>query len=252
MYSNRKMHILSQSIMIVALIRLGTAMLGSALRLIFRKTLILTPDMLDGILWKLQFPFAVFKILTVAFVFYFAWRRLQRYTNMMDHGEMEEVRRLQEEYLGEDHSTLSMESIGQLLQIWAVIFTGAEAVSFVTAIFYRRLTAGLMVLYWDRMQYGTFVSVYNMSHGFKYLVMMTAILLGVVVTGIFLNDHYLSAVSAGIGVLFLLAFGVFQMQTVSLPGREIGIVWTSVIFHLTETLGLFLLSVYLSRKYNGL
>ena len=99
---------------------------------------------------------------------------------------------------------------------------------------------------------GTFVMLYNMTHGFKYIEMLCAILLGVVMTGIFLSDPYLRIASLVILVLFMLAFGVFQMQTVSLMGRSVGIVWTSLIYHATETLGLFLLSLYLSRKYRGL
>ena len=37
-----------------------------------------------------------------------------------------------------------------------------------------------------------------------------------------------------------------------LSGQMVGIVWTSIIYHLTETVGLFLLAVYLSRRYRGL
>ena len=51
---------------------------------------------------------------------------------------------------------------------------------------------------------------------------------------------------------YLLAFGLFQMQTVSLMGREIGIVWTSIIYHITETAGLLILSLYLTKRYKGL
>ncbi|MCR5475182.1 MAG: hypothetical protein K6F28_08285, partial [Lachnospiraceae bacterium] len=66
------------------------------------------------------------------------------------------------------------------------------------------------------------------------------------------HDHYLKVAAVLITVLFLVSFGIFQMQTIELPGRQIGIVWTSVIYHLTETIGLFLMSVYLVKKYRGL
>ena len=99
---------------------------------------------------------------------------------------------------------------------------------------------------------GTFVMLYNMTHGFKYLEILSAILLGVVMTGIFLNDRFLKLSSMAILLVFLISFSALQMQTVYLMGREIGIVWTSLIYHVTETLGLFLLSLYLSKHYKGL
>jgi hypothetical protein len=97
-----------------------------------------------------------------------------------------------------------------------------------------------------------FVVIYNMTHGFKYLEMLSAILLGVVITGIFLNDRFLKVASMAILLFFLLSFGVLQMQTISFFGREIGIVWTSTIHHVTETLGLVFLSLYLSKRFKGL
>jgi hypothetical protein len=99
---------------------------------------------------------------------------------------------------------------------------------------------------------GTFVMLYNMTHGFKYLEILAAILLGVVMTGIFLNDRYLKLASLVILTLFLISFAVMQMQTVYLMGREVGIVWTSIIYHLTETLGIIFLSGYLNIRYKGL
>jgi hypothetical protein len=71
-------------------------------------------------------------------------------------------------------------------------------------------------------------------------------------TAIFLRDRRLGIAVLMIAVLFLLAFGILQMQTITFTGREIGIVWTSVIFHLTETVGLFGFSVYLAKHYKGL
>ena len=53
-------------------------------------------------------------------------------------------------------------------------------------------------------------------------------------------------------LLFLISFAVIQMQTVYLMGREIGIVWTSIIYHFTETLGIIFLSLYLNKRYKGL
>ena len=160
--------------------------------------------------------------------------------------------RLQEEYLREGHSALTSDTMAQLLQLWAVILVGAETIYLVSSAIYRMLVEELTQLFLNGIPYESYISIYNMSHGFKYLEMLTAILLGVIMTGIFLGDNLLKAVAAVIAVVFLLAFGIMDMNTVALPGRVVGIVWTSVIFHLTETLGLSLLALYLSRKYNGL
>jgi hypothetical protein len=161
---------------------------------------------------------------------------------------------LQKEVFGENIASLSVESVNRLLQLWAVIFVGAELIYVFTSIMYRRFIGMLMdaLSQGEAMSDGTFVMLYNMTHGFKYLEILSAILLGVVVTGIFLNDRILKISSLAILLLFLLCFGAMQMQTVYLMGREVGIVWTSLIYHATETLGLFLLSLYLTIKYKGL
>lgn len=112
-----------------------------------------------------------------------------------------------------------------------------------TSIMYRRFIGMLMdaLSGSSSLTDGTFVMLYNMTHGFKYLEMLSAILLGVVMTGIFLNDRAMKLSSFAILALFLISFAVLQMQTVNLMGREVGIVWTSIIYHITETVGLVLL-----------
>ena len=136
----------------------------------------------------------------------------------------------------------------------AVIFICAELIYDFTSIMYRRFIAILMSLFESdsSLTDSTFILLYNMTHGFKYLEILVAILLGVVMTGIFLNDKFLKLASLVVLILFLLSFSILQMQTVNLLGREIGIVWTSIIYHFTETLGLILLSAYLSKRYKGL
>ena len=47
---------------------------------------------------------------------------------------------------------------------------------------------------------------------------------------------------------FVLAFAVMQMNTITLAGRTMGIVWTSVIFHALQTIGLFSIALYLRNK----
>ena len=95
------------------------------------------------------------------------------------------------------------------------------------------------------------VALYNGTHGFKYIGMFIAIILGILVTGIFLKDRFLWIFSAALTGIFMIAFVTLQMGTITIAGRDYGIVWTAVIFHLVQTIGILLLSVYLRRRYQG-
>lgn len=252
MYFSKKTHLLSYAIMLSALIRLSGAVAESAVRFLIRKRSGLLPDMLDTVLWRVQEAGSVLQIILIVLVFFYTWKKLSRLMGLIDEDDHAELGRLQEEVLGEHLSTLSVRDIIKLIQIWAVVLVGGECVYCFTSLIYRRFTYELMLVSMSGAEYTSFVSIYNMTHGFKYLEMMTALLFGVIVTAVFLDDRFLRIVSLMLAVLFLLAFGVFQMFTLSFSGREIGIVWTSVIFHFTETVGLFVFSVYLSRHYRGL
>ena len=238
--------------MAAALIRLCTSSLEGLFRFFLKKGNDLSPDMMDEVIWKYQLAGSVFKIIAIAIVFLFAWNKLKKYKKVVDEDDRYEMGKLQEEYFGNKLSSLTADAIGQLLQVWAVILIGAECVYTVSTVIYRRFTTELMLLVVTGAQYSSFVTLYNLSHGFKYIEMLTAILLGFFMTGIFLNDRRIMIVTTAIAGVFLLTFGIVQMHTVLLPGREVVIVWTSVIFHLTETVGLFIFSVYLARKYRGL
>lgn len=254
MYINMKKHILSNAIMMVALFRIVAAVLEGFFRFIIRKNSALTPDMTDSYLWNVQLGISFLQILVSTTIFYMAWKKLNHYMKLVPINDQKEMGDLQKEFLGKNIASLSVSSISRLLQLWAVIFVGAELIYDFTSIMYRRFIAVLMeaLSTGTGLSDGTFIMLYNMTHGFKYLEILTAILLGVVMTGIFLNDRFLKGLCLAILLLFLLAFSLFQMQTVSLMGRNIGIVWTSIIYHVTETLGLVLFSFYLSTRYKGL
>ncbi len=252
MYFSKRTHLLSYAIMASAVIRLLGAVSESFVRMLVRNSIAIAPDMMDSTLWKVQIICSFIQIILMSLAFMYSWRKLQKLKGVICEEDRDELGRLQEEFLGEHLSSLSALAVGQLIQIWAVIMVGAECIYFVVSMTYRQFTSELMLLAMGGANYTSFVSVYNMTHGFKYLEILTAILLGVIMTGIFLNDRYLKAVALIIAVCFLLAFSFFQMQTIVLSGKYIGIVWTSVIFHFTETIGMFILSLYLSKHYRGL
>ena len=252
MYFSRRMHLLSYCIMASALIQLAGSMIEGVIRMAVNRSGSFAPDMADIFLWRVQVGVTITQILAIAAVFFLSLKKLVRLKSVIEDDDYQEMGRLQEEFFEDRLSSLSADAIGQLLQIWAVILTGAECIYCVSSMIYRRFTIELMLALAGGAAQGSFVSIYNLTHGFKYLEMMTAILLGVVMTAIFLKDRFLRMVAVAVAVLFLFSFGVFQMQTISLPSGEVGIVWTSVIFHLTETIGLFSLSLYLSKHYRGL
>ncbi|MCR5402645.1 MAG: hypothetical protein K6E91_02365 [Butyrivibrio sp.] len=255
MYINIKKHILSSAILKAALVKIIAAMLEGIARIIIKKSNLTSPDMMDSVLWNFQLLNSVLQIVIIALIFLFALNKLAHYMNVIPKEDQDEFGSLQREYLGKNNlASLSVTAVNNLLELWAVIFIGAELIYDFTSIMYRRFIGMLMDALSGStgMTDGSFVMLYNMTHGFKYLEILAAILLGVVMTGIFLNDKYLKFASLGVLVVFLLAFGVLQMQTVFLMGREVGIVWTSIIYHFTETIGLVLLSFYLSKRYRGL
>ena len=254
MYISVNKHILSNSILKVALVKVVAALCEGLARFILQKINATQPDMLDIVLWRFQLFISVIQIIVIAVIFYFSWSKLKHYMNLIPKEDQQAIGDLQKEFFGNNIASLSVSSVNRLLQLWAVIFIGAELIYDFTSIMYRRFIGMLMdaLSEGSAMTDGTFVMIYNMTHGFKYLEILAAILLGVVMTGIFLNDRFLKLASLFILLLFLLSFAVFQMQTVYLMGRAVGIVWTSIIYHATETIGLICLSLYLSKAYKGL
>ena len=255
MYINVKKHILSNAILMVAVTKIIAALCEGAMRFFFQRASTTSPDMLDIMLWHAQLGISFVQIAITAVIFYTTWRKLSHYMSLVPVDDQQGMADLQKEYLGKNRlASLSVSSVNRLLQLWAVIFIGAELIYLFTSIMYRRFIGMLMDALSEGtgMSDGTFVMLYNMTHGFKYLEILAAILLGVVMTGIFLSDRYLKLASLVILVLFLGSFALFQMQTVNLMGREIGLVWTSIIYHTTETVGLICLSLYLSKRYRGL
>ncbi len=254
MYINVKKHILSNAILMVAVSKIIAALCEGASRVILKKSDVATPDMLDIYLWHIQLGISAIQIIVTVAIFYFSWKKLNHYMELVPKDDQQAIGELQRQFLGKKNASLSVSSVNRLLQLWAVIFVGAELIYDFTSIMYRRFIAILMdaLSSGTGMSDGTFIMLYNMTHGFKYLEILAAILLGVVMTAIFLNDRYLKITSLVILILFLISFGVLQMQTFNLMGREVGIVWTSIIYHATETLGLVILSIYLSKAYKGL
>jgi len=254
MYINSRIHILSGAIMKTAALKITAALFEGIVRLIIKKETTLSPDMIDTVLWRFQLMISALQIILFFILFFHSWKKLSRYINLIPEDDRKALGDLQEEFFGENISSLSVSQVNSLLELWAVIFTGGELLYCFTSMMYRKFTALMMLALFNgsTLSGNIFVMLYNMSHGFKYIEILSSILLGVFITGIFLKDRMLKLSSLSILFLFLLSFGLFEMQTVNIMGRDIGLVWSSVIYHFSETLGLLLLSLYLSKHYKGL
>ncbi len=252
MYFGVKKRILSNALMISALISFGSGILSTLVRFAVRKSGSFSADMLNSFLWKLQLAFSVIQVGFTTAVFIYYWRRVRHYMAVIPAEERRVMGMLQEEYLGSDISALDAEDVSKLLEIWGVILIGAQVVYQISSTLYRRFIEQISVLMRTGFDgYNLYMSIYNSTHGFKYLGMMIAIILGITITGIFLSDRYLKACGVVLSCLFLFVFAVINSNTFSFFGMSIGVVWTSVLFHIVDMAGIILLALYLRKRYPG-
>ena len=149
MYFNNKKHILSNVLMAAAAINVVSAMLGGLMRVVVNNNISLTPDMADGILWKVQIVLSIIQLVLICIVFWLAFRQLNRYIGTVEDDDRAEMGRLQEEVFGTKLSALSADAIRRLLQIWAVILIGVEIVYDVTSTLYREFMLQLFSMELD-------------------------------------------------------------------------------------------------------
>lgn len=137
--------------------------------------------------------------------------------------------------------------IKPLLLIWGVILIGVSVIYDITSILYSKAISQIFTATTEKQ----YIYLYNSTHGFKYIGMMVAITLGTIMTGIMLKSKWLIFSSTFIMTIFIGAFAAFQMYTIRLDfiGKTVGIVWTSVIYHFAETVGLLFLALYVRIKY---
>lgn len=213
-----------------------------------------TPNMIDDTVYKVQVLVFLMQVIMDIIIFYLAERELRRYKRLIPKEDREELARLQQDALSGNLSTLTMENIDILIKLWALILIGVQCVYEITAVAYKDFIENLIsfISISDENTYFAFVSIYNSTHGFKYAGMFIAIIIGVAVTGIFLKDRTLGFISVALTVAFMIAFLFVEQSTFVVGTRLIGVVWTSAIFHILETLGLFVLAVYLRIRYRGM
>ncbi len=252
MYINAKRRYVSNSICISAIIGLLSQILNAFARVFFDVGLD-EPDMLNNDVSNFYFLVQIIVIFVIFFIFYHNAMKL-RYIMRKVPDEADDNTWSNKPLTPENSSSLKAESINQLLEIWGIIMIFNQIISMVSSYQYKSFVEDLYeIIPADTYENAViFSGIYNSTHGFKYIGMVSAIVIGLFVSAVFLKDRFLKIVSLVITVFFLIAFSAFQMVTFDTDIKIISIVWTSVIYHGLETFGLIIFSVYLTRHYKGI
>ena len=161
------------------------------IRLIIRGNHTITPDMADNVMWNSQLFLSVIRLAAIAFIFYKQYKHLSRKLSVIDKDDQLHMAILQREVFGDDLAVLSGDIISALVRLWAFILVGVQLIYDISSWMYRAFINQLLVYALQSGEYLSFVTVYNYTHTFKYAGMLVAILLGIMATGIFLNDRKL-------------------------------------------------------------
>lgn len=243
-----KNYILSDSLAKAALLNFLCVLVGAGVRFIFRHAEELNPDMQDMNFTLLGMAIAIVRVMLTAVIFLMANRRIKA---VIANEGFADPDKLKEEMNPAGSTLLTAYSTRKMLQVWGVILVAANLLQEFCSRMYQNVMDQLQSYYFgESMVSNEAVSVYNSTHGFKYIGMITALIIGFFVTGVFLNDRKLMVLSALMMIAFALAFGMFQMFTLKFADRSIGIVWTGVIYHLTNTVVLFIFSQYTRKKHH--
>ena len=252
MYVNRKEHYLSNSLFWAAGIHVFSNLALFAVRRLVPRASSDLPDLANPGIMVGQIAVAAIQVILMAIVFISSYDKVKKAMSVVEESDRLKMAVLQKEAMGNKAPALTGNSICRLLELWGAILVAVRMVYDICSLVYRRFIADLIDYGSDSISSEDFVAIYNNTHGFKYIGLLIALLLGSLMTGIFLNDKLIKVITMILMAFFLLSFVLMEMQTISFGGYRIGIVWTSVIFHLIETLGLIILGFYLRKKYIGL
>lgn len=132
-----------------------------------------------------------------------------------------------------------------LIGIWSFIVIGIQLLYYVSSHYYS-LLINQMFQYLSPYVYSSF---YADTHVFKYAPMMIGLLIGIISTGIILNERKITITGVVLSVVYTATYSVPDMLTVTLwNGSQLGIVIPSVMFHTMQSLGLLILGLYLRKK----
>lgn len=252
MYINKNRHYLSTFLMIVAITNILTMFVTAAGRMLLVRSsaevamLNNKVEIMNGVVSLLQILFTI-----VVFVYFV--RKIKHIKRLIPKEDYAELAMLQKEMLGDNVSLLDIDQTDCLIKLWGFILIAMQFIYELSTKVYEKMIMDILVLFQlSGLGSDVFVNMYNSSHGFKYLCMMSAIMIGVYVSGLFLKDKIMINVAFIMLALFMLAFLFINSTSLSMLGRDMEIVWTSVMFHVLETGGLLVTALYIRFRYSGM
>lgn len=254
MYLSKKKHILSNSIMAVAIINILGELINVISRMLINNSASLTPQLLEKSTSAIHAVITLVQFVLTCFFFLKSFKQLNYYINLIPAEDRQEMAKLQKEELSAGISVLRIEQISQITKIWGAILIGVQIIYEVTSSAYQKFITQIMglVSISDPVAYNAFVALYNSSHGFKYIGMLIAISIGIFATAVFLQDRALAILSIVLMVSFIISFAYIQNSTVEIASLSANIVWSSILFHIIQTMGLLSLALYLRKHYQGM
>lgn len=252
MYINKNKHIVSNFLLIATATKI-IAMIGNSLS----RFILMRSDyeiaMLNSNIDRVSTFIAICQLIVIAIALGYYEKQIIHIKSLIPKDEHDEIAMLQKEIAKNHISILSLEQIDHLLKLWGFILIAMQFIyELTTKVYESMITDILMLVQLSAADMGIFIKMYNGSHGFKYICMMSAIMIGVFVSGLFLDDKIMVMVSFVLLGMFMVMFMFINSSSLHMLGRDMEIVWTSVFFHILETVGILTTAIYVRFRYQGM
>lgn len=252
MYINKNKHIVSSFLIIAAIVKCAMMVCVALGRAIFSRSgaeIVALNTKVE----RLELVTAVIQLVIISIVFLIYEKDIVHIKKVIPKEDFAEVALLQQEYSNNNISVLRLDQIDSLLKLWAFILVVMQIIyNFTTELYEQMIMNMQAIVLQSGMDGEIFIQLYNRSHGFKYICMMSAIMIGIFVSGLFLDDKTLIFTSIGMLCLFMITFMFISSSSMSMLGKNMEIVWSSILFHLFDTAGLLVSAIYIRIRYQGM
>lgn len=134
-----------------------------------------------------------------------------------------------------------------LILLWSFIIIEIQCIYYISSNYYGTMIDSML----NFSGTAAYVSFYAGTHVFKYVLMYMSIVFAIFTTGLFLEDRLLPVIAVVMGIIYAMCFGIQSMPTITLPdGSSVGVVIPAAIFHIAQTLIIFLTGLYLRLRYH--
>ena len=240
MYLSGKKHILTNSLILATVVQFVSVIIQLVLQYRIQGGSV-QAGMPDAAVWSVQHLVTAFSIIFTLIIFAVAIKRVKGYIGMVDAEDRAMMGRLQEDSFGNELSALPADMIHKLLFLWGVILVGVGIIQTMVTVMYRKLIVDLNALDGTGMSMSR---VYGSIDGFKNLVMVFTLLLGIIITAVILENKKFTVLSIVIAILFLIAVCVFDIKRSDIMGIRPGVAWSSIGFYLINTVGMIIFAIY--------